>query len=190
MTPLLFFFDYADPLSRLMDARLSVWESGAAVALERIPFEIAPAGVPLIDPDAPGWRARWEEADSVGGEGGIVRPRVPFVPRSRKAMELAMFAAEHGAFDRVHRTLFEAHLSRSLDIGRVDVLVDLAAEAGLDWSETKAVLDVDRYASRVEASRERGIELGVTMAPTVVVGGRRLEGLVEMAALEAALDSA
>ncbi len=197
----LFLFDYVDPRSRLMDHRLAGLtrvddappalgsDDGPAVTasrVERIPFELAPPGAPMIRAADPDWQARWVEAGPWLEEAGLVTPpRIPLVPRTRKAAELALFAAERGAFDRVHRILFDAHLSRGLDIGRVDVLVDLAAAAGLDRSEAKAVLDVDRYAAEVDATRLRATELGVTTVPTVVVGGRRLEGVVEIAELKA-----
>jgi predicted DsbA family dithiol-disulfide isomerase len=64
---------------------------------------------------------------------------------------------------------------RGEDIGRVDVLVDLARALGLDATEAKAVLDVDRYAQDVAAlSAEAAARVGEP--PPLAFGGRVLRG--------------
>ena len=185
MPQVLLFYDYIDPLSWVVDTQLDVLDTepsagdGAADAprvVQRVPFELIPPdeAEPALDSSA--WSKRVAHAIAASEQAGLPYVPAPSVPRSRKAIELAFHAHEHGVFDRVHRMLFEAHLSRGLDIGRVDVLVTLAVEAGLDRSETKAVLDVDRHAASVEVWRAKAREIGVTDTPAIHLGGRLHQG--------------
>ena len=98
------------------------------------------------------------------------------VPWTRKAHELALFAQESGVGDVVRTRIFETYLLEGGDIGRVDVLVELGRQAGLDATETKAVLDVDRYEAAVVEARGSAEELGISDTPTLVVEERRLRG--------------
>jgi predicted DsbA family dithiol-disulfide isomerase len=110
---------------------------------------------------------------------GVKLRRPPIVPWTRKAHELAFHARERGVFQEVHEALFRAFLQEGRDIGRVDVLADLGADAGLDRTETKAVLDVDRYADRVLARRREAEEARITLVPTLARRDQVLEGYPE-----------
>ena len=88
-----------------------------------------------------------------------------------------MHARAKGCCEAMHSALFRAFFERKADIGRIDVLISLAEEAGLDPTEARAVLDVDRYAAEVEETREAALRSGVRGPPTVEAGGRKLEGL-------------
>jgi predicted DsbA family dithiol-disulfide isomerase len=98
------------------------------------------------------------------------------VPWTRKAHELHAFASARDLGDRVRAAIFEAYFDAGRDIGRVDVLVDVAAAAGIDRTEAKAVLDVDRHGAEVAAVRAEAVELGVDDVPTVRVDGRLERG--------------
>jgi protein disulfide-isomerase len=74
-------------------------------------------------------------------------------------------------------------------VGRVDVLVELAEDAGLDRSETRAVLDVDRYTDEVVRLREAAASQGVVGVPTMVCAGRLLEGVRTPDEIRAWLDA-
>jgi predicted DsbA family dithiol-disulfide isomerase len=64
---------------------------------------------------------------------------------------------------------------RGEDIGRVDVLVGIAGTLGLDPTETKAVLDVDRHAQDV-ATVSAAAAVSVGEPPALSFGGRVLRG--------------
>ena len=178
--PIRVYLDYVDPLFFAAEARAASLEAvGLQVARE--PFELCPPPLPLLSAAHPELERRRAEASRRQPERAFPRPSL--VPWTRKAHELALHALEKGCFDRVHSALAEAHLSRARDIGRVDVLLEVAGDCGLDWSETKAVLDVDRFATDVEEMRARALRLGVESAPTFVVGDRCFEGIPERDAI-------
>jgi predicted DsbA family dithiol-disulfide isomerase len=98
------------------------------------------------------------------------------VPWTRKAHELVLYAAEHGRGDEVHRAIFRAAFELGRDIGRIDLLVGIARDAGLDPMEASTVLGVDKFAAAVEASRSTALSLGVVGPPTLLAHGELLRG--------------
>ena len=186
-TPLLLFFDYVDPSSYLLHHRLLERGLRPGEGYFPLPFEVNPPPNPLLDPGEGEWKDRWDRALVQAREMGLplVRPRI--VPWTRKAHELALHAGEQDRFGAVHDALFRAFLVEGLDLGRVDVLVELARDLGLDHGETKAVLDVDRYAETVERLRSEALEAGIRGVPTIMVEGRRLEGIHPAEAIQAFL---
>jgi predicted DsbA family dithiol-disulfide isomerase len=137
------------------------------VALRWAPLELRLPGEALVDPREEAWdalaRAVKEEALAMGDPFQVPR----HVPRTRKAHELALHAREKGAFGAVHDALFRAHFEKGEDLGRVDVLVRLAEVAGLDGSEARTVLGVDRFLEEVEGERSRLLAEGVRGVPTL-----------------------
>ncbi len=175
-TPRLFFFDYVDPLSYLVELELREAEEQLGEPVERVPFELRPPPAPMLDPDAPEWRERWAEAGRWAAECGVTLTPLPIVPWTRKAHELVLHASEHDLGSRAHEILFEHITHEGADLGRIDVLVRLAVGLGLDETETKAVLDVDRHAASIVRARERGTAMGVVAPPALASGGDTVEG--------------
>ncbi len=181
------YFDYVDPGSWLMDRRLGAVAGEGEVRVERLPFEFRPPPDRQLDPADPAWRAYWSSMADAALRDGLELRRPDRVPWTRKAHELALYAREQDRFDPVHDGLFRAFLVEGRDLGRVDVLVELARSAGLDHGETKAVLDVDRYADTVERLRCDALEAGIRGVPTITMEGRRLEGIHSPEAIDAFL---
>lgn len=173
-----FVYDYVDPGSYLAHGLLQRWVRtySGEVAIEASPLELRPPGDAALDPRAPEWRelTAWVESEAR-------RLDLPFrppegAPRTRKAHELAMHARERGAFDGVHAALFRAHFVDGLDLARIDVLMAVAEQEGLDPSEVRTVLGVDRFLPWVEETRAELLEAGVRGVPVLAVGGGTLEG--------------
>jgi predicted DsbA family dithiol-disulfide isomerase len=182
-------FDYVDPACFLLERELRRREDSGLYPLVLEPFEIRPPPMELLDPHDKEWSFHWEamaaEARSFGHQ--LATPWI--VPWTRKAHELAAQAREEGCFLEIHQAIFRAFLLEGKDIGRVDILVALAREHGLDQSTVKPVLDVDRHTDSVRECRERGLALGVTTVPTLRWRGRILEGYPEPGVLESFLAS-
>lgn len=171
-------FDYVDPGSYLVTRLLERWGSGPggrAASIRWRPLELRPPGSAPIDRRAPEWAAMEEAMAEEAGELGVAfRPPPGGLPRSRKAHELALHAREAGRFDAVHRGLFAARFEAGLDLGRVDVLVEVARGAGMDSAEARTVLGVDRFRPAVEAERDRLLDEGIRGVPTVRIAGGRI----------------
>ena len=114
---------------------------------------------------------------------------------SLPALEAAKCAAKQGedVFERVHRALYEAYFTRSLDIADPVVLAGIVDEAGGD----PARFETDRQAGfareAVVADYEAAVsEHGVRAIPTVILPetGRALVGLVDLDAYRRAIEEA
>lgn len=105
--------------------------------------------------------------------------RLPVAAHTRKAHEAARFAAERGAGTAMRRALFAAAFGAGRDVGRIDVLAEVGAGVGLDPTELRVVLDVDRFTEEVEADEALARRWGVDAVPALLVGeGERAQALV------------
>jgi predicted DsbA family dithiol-disulfide isomerase len=185
-----FTFDYVDPGSFLLYALLLRWrdEGRAVPEVEWAPLELRPPPGPLLDPGDVAWGAMMEAMAEEARASGIPF-RIPgAAPRTRKAHELGLHALEKGAHGRIHDALFRAHFQEGRDLGRVDVLVELAVDGGLDGAEVRTVLGVDRFLPRLQELRSQALAAGVRGVPTLEWGGTRLEGFTGPEDLRAFLE--
>jgi len=178
-----FYFDYVDPLSYLLDIELRAVEEHSGRRVRRIALELRAPPSPLIDPHTGSWLERREQAVRIARGSRTVLAEPALVPWTRKAHELLRHAEAHGSGPAAHEALFDAYQREGQDIGRVDVLVRLARLIGLDGTEAKAVLDVDRYAADVDEARRAALADGIDRIPTLVAGPDRIEGFQNRTAL-------
>jgi predicted DsbA family dithiol-disulfide isomerase len=82
---------------------------------------------------------------------------------------LLHLAHEHDAQDAMKERLMRAYLTEGELIADVDVLIRLAAEAGLSEDETRAMLESDRFADAVREDERTAAALGITAVPFFVV---------------------
>ncbi len=105
-------------------------------------------------------------------------PTVTPYPYTSLAFQGLEFAKDHRKGDEYNGTVFRAFFQQSRDIGRVDVLADIAKEIGLDPEQFRGTLEQGTYRDRVQQllriAQER---VGVTAVPTMIIGEQRLEGL-------------
>jgi predicted DsbA family dithiol-disulfide isomerase len=183
-----FFFDYVCPLSFLLDRDLEALEAASLVRVERHPFELRPPPLALIDVEDPAWIERTEAASRAARERAISLTFPAFIPWTRKAHELGLHARQNGVFDVTHEALFRASAVEGRDLGRIDVLVDIALGLGLDGAETKAALDVDHHTAGVAELRAGAERMGVRGVPTLLIAARLVEGVPSPDALRSLLE--
>jgi predicted DsbA family dithiol-disulfide isomerase len=115
-------------------------------------------------------------------------PAVSPQPYTRRAFEGLEFAKDKGAGDAYNSAVMRAFFQRSEDIGRLEVLCRVAAEAGLSTADFVRALETRAYADRVERLLHQArVEVGVTAVPLFVIGHEKLTGL-QPYALEAAIE--
>ena len=187
-------FDYVDPGSYLVMGLVEAGRLGLGMEPEGVrwrPLEFRPPEQAPLDPNDPAWRRLVEDHEAEARELGLPFRIPALAPRTRKAHELGFHAREHGIFPAVHRALFRAHFHEGRDLGRVDVLVEVAREAGLEPSETRTVLGVDRFREAVEEERAELLASGVrgvpTLQPAPTGAAPRIEGYHGAPALREAL---
>jgi predicted DsbA family dithiol-disulfide isomerase len=105
-----------------------------------------------------------------------------------KAHELIHFARSRGAqLDMIER-LMSAYFVEGRHLGRVDELVSLAREVGLDEADAREALESGSFEGDVRADEDQARELGINGVPFFVIDGKwALSGAQEPATFAAAL---
>ncbi len=85
------------------------------------------------------------------------------------AHRLLHLAKERGVQHELGKRLFDAYLTEGRAIADLEVLQQVAVEAGLDEVEAKDVLVGDRYAADVRADEAKAVEYGIRGVPFFVV---------------------
>ncbi|MGH6610344.1 MAG: DsbA family oxidoreductase [Burkholderiaceae bacterium] len=141
-----------------------------AVDVQWCAFELRPEPVPTLDPDGEYLHTVWNQTVYPMARARKMTLRLPPVqPRSRKALELAEFARDHGRFGDTHRALFKAFFEDGLNLADIDVLVEIGTAAGLDRAAVRKALEQDAYLARVIRDEREARGLSVTAVPTALV---------------------
>ncbi len=88
------------------------------------------------------------------------------------AHQLIHFGAEHDAQAGVKERVFRAHFTEGRHIGRLDNLVEIAGEAGLDPGTARDALETAKYADAVEQDRDLAARIGIQGVPFFVFNGK------------------
>lgn len=93
-------------------------------------------------------------------------------PNTLASHRLVHFAGRQGVQDAVVENLFQAYFLDGRDIGRMRVLVEIAAESELEAGAVRRYLDSDQDLHLVRAEDVRARQIGVTGVPCFIVDGR------------------
>lgn len=105
-------------------------------------------------------------------DAGLTLASNRWVANSHRALELAEFARERGAFQPVHDALFRAAWAEGKNIGDLDVLRDIVAETGLDEREWTTALLTGEYATLVDRATVAARQAGFSSTPTMIFGDK------------------
>jgi protein-disulfide isomerase len=92
-------------------------------------------------------------------------------------------AGDQGKFWQMHDLLFENQENLS-----VDTIEYFAEVLGLDMEPFRAALQSKTLKEKVASDRQSGIDLGVSIAPTLFLNGRKLDRLVTAEELKIAVE--
>lgn len=161
------FSDFTCPFSYVTEAALRRAAAEAGATVRHRAFELYPVPAPL----PLGAATEWAEALApLAAEAGVVLGRPGYQSRTRKAHEAARFAEERGVGGEMRAAIFDAYFAAGRDVGRIDVLVEIGAGLGLDRTELKVVLDIDRYTEAVLADEALAERSGIRSVPVVIAG--------------------
>ena len=146
-------------------------EYGGRIQVVWNAFELRPEPVPLPEPASPARVQRWTASVlPMAAERGLVMKVPPVSTRTRLTFQAVELAREHGAFDAMHRAIFEAFFSKGLDIGDATILADLAGAIDLDPALVMRALQAGTYLNPVLQQEQLARKLGVTGVPAMFVG--------------------
>lgn len=112
----------------------------------------------------------------MAAEAGLPLVDRDWISNSRPALEAAEYARENGLFDPFHRAVFTAYFAEGRDIGKHEVLREIATSVGLDAEGMIDALVEGRYAARVSEDIDISRQLGLTGVPAFIIGNRAVVG--------------
>lgn len=191
MTSITIYSDYVCPFCMLAETVLSDAIGDRDIAIDWRAFELRPDPVPTLKPEDPYLPAIWRKAVYPRAESLGVPIKLPSIspqPRSAKAFELLALAQDKGLGHPYSMRVMRAFFQEDRDIGDFDVLVELAADAGLDPDEARQALEQGTYKERhQEALRYANEEMAITSVPTIVVGDQVFRGTPSLEDLKEAI---
>ena len=111
----------------------------------------------------------------------------PLQPRTRLAHAAAKWAAANGRFEVFNNALFKAFFQDGLDIGKLEVLLRVGAELGLDPKGFETEPRISSYTKQVLEDEEparlanvRAIPAYVSHARVLAAGVQSLDGLQQI----------
>lgn len=183
--------DYICPFCYLSQKPLEEAAAQTGVEIEWLPFELRPYPAPASNLDPEFRAAVWLSsvlplAERLGVL--IKQPDIHPDPHTHLAHYGFQFAKQHGLGRQYHKAVFAAYFQEGRDIGRMDVLVDVAWQVGLDGSEFRTALVDGRYAEAHRRALRAAFEAGVTAVPTFEIDSRMLRGVQPVERLRQAIE--
>ena len=181
--------DYVCPFCFLEIPALERLRDEEGVELDYRAFELRPEPVPTLEPAGEYLTTTWRNSVYPLAERlGIPIQLPPVQPRSRLAFEGAEFARDAGRLAAYTRAVHEAFFQRGEDIGRADVLVDIARSTGLDADGFAAALADHRFLPRVLEQEREAQDLGISSVPSTIIGHYLLPGCVPYETLKSVVE--
>ncbi len=118
-----------------------------------------------------------EKIQSVVAETGIAVEPPPRWLDSDAAVQGSELAREAGVFDAYHDAVFRAAFEQRMDIGRLDLLADLAERVGMDRARFCADIESGRMAEKVAGHRREADRFSALGYPTFMLGDFPLIGI-------------
>jgi protein-disulfide isomerase len=108
---------------------------------------------------------------------------------ARLAAHSAACADEQGKYWEQHQRIYEGQSEWAAARDAGPIFRDYARAAGLDLGRYDACMKAGKYAGRIQASYNEGVQLGVSSTPTLLVSGRLYRGRFDSDAITKLVDS-
>ena len=129
---------------------------------------------PEMDPKTR--QAMWERIGAMGAAAGIEMKAPRILANSMPALQAGELAVEAGAGEAFEDRIFRAYFTEGLNIGKRDVLLELAGQIGLDRAALVEALDSGKYAMRIRNNAMAASQKGIGGVPTFLFGDWPLVG--------------
>jgi len=110
-------------------------------------------------------------------------------PYARLAAHSAACADEQGKYWEQHDRIYDSQAEWSAARDATPLLRNYARAVGLDLGRYDTCMKAGKYAGRIQASLNEGVQLGVSSTPTLLVGNRLYRGRLDSDAIIRMVDS-
>jgi predicted DsbA family dithiol-disulfide isomerase len=165
------------------------------VEIVLVPFELRPSmpeeGYQVSELEHAGHSDRVEKhIERIAERDGFPWVDPPFVPKTHRALSLGEIARDAGEEKHwtVHTAIFTAYFGEARDIGRPEVLLDIAEQHEIDPNVLERVWDEDAYGERLHQFRHVGIGLGIESTPAALICNELIIGSRPLRVFQEALE--
>jgi len=120
----------------------------------------------------------------VATEEGLPMGVRKYTYNSRLAQELGKWAEYKEKGQEFHHTIFDAYFARGKNIGRQDILVEVAQSVGLSGRDAREVLEKRSFKEAVDMDWIMAKSMGITAVPTFVIDKKGIVGAQPYEVLE------
>ena len=117
-----------------------------------------------------------ENVNRLAAEVGLILKPPPKISNSKMALLLCEYARDKGKFDEYHTEIFKAYWEDGLDIGDIEVLLDIIDKIGLDYKKAKFFIIRKRGSEKVDEFLLEAKAWGIDSVPTFIIGNIKIEG--------------
>lgn len=163
------------------------------VDIEWMPFELRPHPTPTLRPEDSYLQTVWPQSVyPVAARFGVALklPTVSPQPYTALAWQGYQWARAHGRGHDYNDRVLRAFFQQDRDIGRIEVLTQIALETGLDAVDFEAALREGRYREAHAQALALARAHGVSAVPAFRIGRHWLPGVQTAQVLERALRDA
>jgi predicted DsbA family dithiol-disulfide isomerase len=93
---------------------------------------------------------------------------------AHKLLRWALADQNPDAQSALSLALFRAHFQQRRNVGKREVLLDIAADLGFDRAKAKAALEDEALAIAVRMEEQRALQNNIRSVPSFIVNGRYL----------------
>ena len=112
-------------------------------------------------------------------DAGLTKMRRPsIVPYTLPSLEATEYAKEEGKQEQFQKACYKSYWEESQDIGKLNVLKDIAINCGLDWDQLELGLRSGFYRDKVLNQYKAALEIGFRGIPAFVIGNNGFTGAV------------
>jgi predicted DsbA family dithiol-disulfide isomerase len=97
--------------------------------------------------------------------------KILMTPNTLAGHRLLWWAEQRNHQDALVEALFRAYFTEGRDVGRHDILSEIASEVGLPLAEARAFLDSEAGQKEVKEEESKGLKLGLQGVPFFVLNG-------------------
>lgn len=186
--------DYVCPFCYLGKDQFEKALKGKEVDVEWMPYELRPRPSEQLDPaNDPDKLQLWDNAITPRAKAWNIDMKLPNVsphPYTDLAHQGFLYARDLGKGAAYNKRVFNAFYQEDKNIGEIEVLAKLAAEAGLDEVEFKEALVSGKYRdTHQQALKHAYEEAQITSIPTFLIGEERIEGAASKEVFEQVIES-
>lgn len=106
---------------------------------------------------------------SAGSPYGINFNSYELMCNSRLALEVSEYAKDNGKFDLLHELIFKAYFLEGKDIGKLETILHVSEQAGLNIIELQNQLQGNTYNNRLAQARDLASIFKVAGLPTYII---------------------